>query len=246
VLRQQNTDLQEAIASKTMETQNACRIMVDKEKDVQSNNKLLAELSQWKVETGRTFQELKAENQKRNEELEMFREQGPEKLAQIDRHIDMATKELEVERSIVIDWKAKREHAEIGHQRLKESNDKDAFRMRSTLKELEAKNNKLAEELTDLMDRLQTDECKYQRLIAAVQVETNRLANLMAKIDRLEQQICYNRLQQQILQTKYQIENKLLEDSIISKKYKLSFIEADVEELQKTSYSDRTHSEKFE
>lgn len=185
-LQRQQADLESAIGCKTSEAQKLRVALTEKQAMVQCKSNQLTELQQQNNHSDRSLQELTTEFREREAELEAHRHAAPEKLARADQCIDMIRRELSDACAASVGWKTKSQNAANVLCELKASQKVEQCRVKAILVELGEDQCRLAEQLTDTLLQLKCAAAENCQLTADGKVLAERLACLLAEIERLD------------------------------------------------------------
>ncbi|CAI6353364.1 unnamed protein product [Macrosiphum euphorbiae] len=207
-LQRQQDDLESAICCKTTEAQKLRGALTDKEAMVQCKGNQLTELQRLNATSDRCLQELTTEFREREAELEAHRKAAPEKLARGDQCLDMVRRELADACAAAAGWKTKSQNAANVHCELKATQKSEQCRAKAILVELGEERCRLAEQLTETLLQLKCAVAENCQLTADAKVLAERLACLLAEIDRLTKHKFSDRLSPMAQCTGFETQDK--------------------------------------
>lgn len=217
------------------ELQKTCQEMANVQANMECKNKQLLEM-QWKSnEIYETLKNLKAECKRRDVNLTELKKFGQKWLVKADKNADKASIKLTDKRVMLADWTAERERTQIANRQMKTEIDTENCHMRSVMKVLCDETEKSSSQLANITFQLTAALSNNQRLLVASKKVADQLADLMDKLDCMEQRKCHERLIQSLEKVKGDTEITLLKNEKAVKDHKLFLATAEVEELRRSS-----------
>jgi len=227
-MQRQQTDLESAIGCKTTEAQKLRGALTDKETMVKCKTNQLTELKQQIASSDKCLQELTTEFKERDAELEVHRNMAPEKLTRAEQCTDLVRQELADSCAVAVGWKTKSQNAAKVHCELKASQKAEQCREKAILAELSDNRCRLAEQLTETILQLKCAVAENCQLTADTKVMAERLACLLAEIERLEKRQSSDRLSPMAQCTAFETQD----DKTVRKWNTLESVENEVERLK--------------
>lgn len=231
-LKREEIETQKLIEDLTVEIRRTNEELDEERINVQKKTEMAAELRRRNTAAQWTLEELTAESSKQEAALEALRKTGPEKLADVDRSADAVAIELAEARCAAAEWKAKRESAVLAQQRLKEAKDEEARRARAAVATLAERRDRLTGQLVDAKNRLAAADDENRWLVAEARDKADRLADVEADIDQLEQRICRQRAMFAAQRAQRDIEIATHDTEKRVKQHTLELLQSELQALQ--------------